>query len=265
MTRLELVAPSSDSVPSTNRGRLKQLYAPLDAIVELVRERLLPLPRVPLAALASFCRRYVNHDPGDVAAVGQVAATIAQLALIKSRRLLPDLDAQRATEEEGAIRQRATGSEMLSRYEPLLYVLSDNLDREWESFRASGNRPTATLPVVRQPLSPARLSSAYLLQTQEATRRSARLTPPVFLRLEAATRALRRSLGRLRQLSFWDVVTENRLDRRARVVYFLAVLELARQDSAVVEQRSPFGDILIRTRRKPAQAASRPDGPPGVQ
>ncbi len=241
LQRVSVLRPVSESHSRFYAGLLQ----PLENLLNLVRTHLFPAGDLPMAAIATALSYYVKMDPEiSVNHTGELASLSAQLALMKSRELLPNLDSSDDLELSPETDDQQS-MQSLIRYQPLIETLAFSLDSGRESFTRHDQASTIERPISHQPLPPGSIAAAYSRQIVERARRSAQISPPMFLRLEAATTALNRSLRRLRQVSLRDIIFGARLDRRSAVVYFLAVLELARQDQARVVQDAPFDDILI--------------------
>jgi segregation and condensation protein A len=221
-------------------------------LIEFLRARFIRPEEVPVGALALSFRSYVKSEQTlDVNDVAEFAVLTSQLALLKSRTLLPVLEWEEedlASSFGADVDRDAT----IEPYLPAIDLLSARLDRSCETF----SRLEHTLPPQREvtamPIPVQRLSVAFKNQVQEAINRHvARVTPPSFIRVEVAARSLRLSLKRVAMVSLIRLIRETRLDRRAIVVYFLAVLEVARDGYIGVHQEGPFKDIVLEKRDRP--------------
>ncbi len=226
------------------------LLAPLGILTDLLKTHVFQAEELPLAGFAQTFRHYVNfHGPPDVMDIADFAVITSQLALIKSRTLLPALP----YEEEGEFVDAEVNHEAsLGPYLPAVDDLYLRMIHGRETFtRADHIRPPTQTPTFIA-IPAQRLSAAFTLQVQELLHRhAARVAPPTFLRVEVAARSLRRSLSRVAMVSLIRLIRRSRLGRREVVVYFLAMLEMARDGHIGVRQEEPFADIVLERRTPP--------------
>ena len=227
------------------RGVLDSLIHPLIALLDLVRNRKLTSDEVPLAPLAVVGHDYVKRASSlPVDEVGELASALSSLLLVKSRELTPWLE--RAELDDLSVRVKVRDAHAVDSLQSTLLDLDHRVRQGIEGFPrldfVEGAR-RQELPVT---LAAGHLRKAYAEQLQAATIRDrAKIPPPMFLRVEMAIKSLRHSLRRLRTFSFAILIREQGLDRRTTVVYFLAVLDLARKGLIEVRQDTPFQDLLL--------------------
>src|SRR3990167_1803825 len=215
---------------------------PLEALLNLIEERKLPISQINLAEVTDAYLAYVEKLPelplGETAQFILVAST---LLLIKSRTLLPTLtlsDDERESVQE--LERR------LARY-ALIRKASRALRKEWGSAPLLfAKRAPERTPV----FSPAEVSVNILVET---VRRLVSILPkpealaqaavaPV-LALEDVIKDVRTRLVTAIRASFREL-TKSR-DKSETIVYFLATLELVRSGSVSASQERLFEDITI--------------------
>jgi segregation and condensation protein A len=222
---------------------------PLLSLLDLLRSNKLPAGDVPTGPLSQRFHSYVNMDrPADPAGVAEFAAVASTLTLMKSRRLTPWLqDEDTATIELDSPRDR---SSTVRDFEPITAALNARFLDGAEAFPRSDYVAGTSREIELGFLSTTSLGAALRSQLADAAaRRLTHVPAPIFLRLEAATRAIQESIHRLARVSFRHMLENNALDRSAAVVYFLAVLELAKTRVVDVYQDEPFDDIVLVPRR----------------
>ena len=224
---------------------LEAFIAPLAALVDMVRGRRVATADLPTASIAARVADYVNQVASvDIVEVAEFAAVTSSLALLKSRELTPWLlhDAGPELDLTASLKSNNT----LASIDPITADLASRLTGHVESFPRVEYVEPHPREVVLAPLEPVMLRRALEGQlTAMASRLLRPVTAPIFLRIEVASRALQRSLRLLTEVSLWNVLRDDVIDRRAAVVYFLAVLDLARTRAIEVRQDGPFGDIVL--------------------
>jgi chromatin segregation and condensation protein Rec8/ScpA/Scc1 (kleisin family) len=228
--------------PSAERSRAQAFLEPIDIVLRLFRRKRLSPSEVPVASfVAAFAEQIHITASSDLTSIGEFAATASELLLHKSACLLPWLEA--VADDAYPIRRERTE---LPEQEIILSVLAGRQQHGLETFARQARVGGPGAQVKWTPASAGSLLSAYLKQMQDAaTRESQSVGGSLFLRLETATQNVRRALARLRSFSFKVLAERERLDRRQAVVYFLAVLDMARRSELRVQQSRNFGEILI--------------------
>lgn len=229
---------------------LRRLLSPLLNLLDLVRARRFEPRDIVVAPFAHHFNRYVQLSPSlDLNDLGEFAAAASQLLLLKSQELTPwkaasedDIDLENASDRLG---------DSLSPFTSGIDALASRLTRSLESFARNDYVPPHPRQMEIIPLSADTLGRAMISQVAAMERRGLRHVPgPLFLRMEIAIRSLRRSLNRLRSISFTNLVRDTQLDRPTSVVYFLAILDLARRQEVDIRQDEPFADIEVLVRRR---------------
>ena len=222
---------------------LKQFTGPLDALLQLVEERKVPITELSISAVTEQYLQYLDTleeaDPNDLADFLVVAA---KLLLLKSKALLP----QFAPEED-------EGPNLIDqlRLYKMFVVASRQLEARWLAALRSYGR-SEPIRVVVDPTPPANVTIDSLRLSM--TKLVQRLKPPKPLPFTTIDRtvSLKEKIAHLRQLltqhgsiNFFTMVAD-RASRTDVIVGFLALLELVKQQAAAVDQDTLFGDIVIK-------------------
>lgn len=240
--------------------KTKEFSGPLEKLLELIEEHKLEITRLNLAEVTGdflkYLRKFGGNFPPSILADFVVIA--AKLVLIKSKTLLPSLEL--TAEEESSINDLelrlkiyqhfsaksafkvVTGSKTASQYvnnlweasntayaRPLLMSLS-----ETSFFYPASNLTLENLKIAMNNL----VSVLSDLIPETTTVRSAIVT------LEEKIKELLQRCKTAVQESFKNLAHER--SRSEVVVMFLAMLQLFREKIIAVEQKSQFGDILIK-------------------
>lgn len=220
----------------------QSFQGPLEALLDLVEERKMPISEISLAEVADSYLAYVEKLPelplGETAQFILVAST---LLLIKSRTLLPTLELSEEERESVDELERR-----LARY-AIVRKAAKLLRREW-------GRAPLHLPK-RAPARPASFSPAEssvstiasaairLVSMLPIPEKLAEAAVAPVLRLEDVIVNLRERLTRAVRSRFSELIRSK--DKSEVIVYFLAMLELVRSGSASVTQEKLFDDIEI--------------------
>ncbi len=215
---------------------------PLEALLNLIEERKLPISEISLADVCDSYLAYIEKLPqmplGETAQFILVAST---LLLIKSRALLPIIDLSQEERESVEELERR-----LARY-AIFRKAAKLLRKEWG--RAPLYLPKRA-PEREASFSPAEASSTSilaaakrLLNTLPKPEELARAAVAPILALEDVIVSLKNRLTNAFKARYSDL-TRN-VDRESRIVYFLAMLELVRSGSASITQERLFSDITI--------------------
>lgn len=233
--------------PEALKVFLESFEGPLDFLLYLIRRQRFDIFDIPMAELTEQYVRYVDwvrESHLDLAAAYLVMS--ATLMQIKSRLLLPPRTNPETGEEEDP---RAALREKLLIYEGIrraAEALGELPVRDWDYL-------VPEVPAEEKgPLPPAQadvsdLSSAWL---DILSRRSLAAHHRVS-RQELSIRAhMRDVLMRLRatgRITFSELLREGDVDhgRENVAVWFLAVLELAKEGLVKLSQKEKYGDILV--------------------
>lgn len=220
-----------------------QFTGPLDALLQLVEERKMPITEVSVSAVTEQYLQYLDTleetDPNELADFLVVAA---KLLLLKSKALLPQFAPE---EDEGP-----NLVDQLRLYK-MFVAASRQLEARWLAALRSYGR-VEPVRVVVDPTPPANVTQSTLQASM--LRLVQRLKPPKPLPRTTIDRAvsLKEKIAHLRQLltekgsvSFFGTVAD-KASRTDVIVGFLALLELVKQQAASVDQDELFGDIVIK-------------------
>lgn len=215
---------------------------PLEALLDRIEERKLPISSISLSEVTDSYLAYVESlrelPLGETAQFILVAST---LLLIKSRTLLPTLDL--TTEERESVEELERRLARLRRVREAAKLLRTR----WGSAPLALARRAPPRPAVFAP------GESSIAMLQEAARRIVRLLPkpeafakaavaPV-VALEDVIAGLKKRLAGALSARFSELTRTS--DRHEVIVYFLAMLELVRSGSASVTQDKLFSDITI--------------------
>src|SRR5437588_3024215 len=231
---------------------LEVFHGPLDLLLYLVKRDEIDLRDIPVARVAEQFKQYLDVlQVIDVERVGDFLVMAATLAELKSRMLLP-------RPEEGAAPEEDPRQELVrqlleyKRFKDAALLLEQQAERQAERLpRQPPPAPTPSGPAPLRPVELWDLVSAFgrllretlALQPQQI---SVDETPVQVYMDEVLGRlhgAARLPLSRL----FLPPYTRSRL-----VGYFLAILELTRRFTVLVEQDETFSDIWVSLTSPPA-------------
>lgn len=189
----------------------------------------------------------------DLNETASFLATASRLMLLKSRALIPHVK-----EENEELHELLDGDSRDTTAAKRFALLAERLrDPEFDAREcfARVNHVSASDDVAKPaPADTRGLVTAMSRQMADyARRQAAHIAAPVYLRMEAAVRSLRRSLLQCGRLSFTGLVRGQALDRHGVVIHFLALLELLRRNEARARQIELFGDIVLETDRTEAR------------
>ena len=225
---------------------------PLDLLLALARRNQYPLDRLPIAQITHQYSDYLKDaQEADVELGGEFIETASWLVLLKSRSILPraaDTEPPPERELERVLLDhetlRATAGLLRSRMEAAGLGPAEpergTLPRP-DALQAAVTAP----PTVQDVVEAARRAFAA---AEAHARAAAELAAPETLTVEAAMEHLTRHLsamepGRAASTAAW---LEEQAEPEARIALFLALLELARLNYALLTQPQPFGAIWVK-------------------
>ena len=222
---------------------LKQFTGPLDALLQLVEERKMPITELSISAVTEQYLQYLDTleetDPNELADFLVVAA---KLLLLKSKALLPQFAPE---EDEGP-----NLVDQLRLYK-MFVAASRQLEARWLAPLRSYGREEP-IRVVVDPTPPAnvtldtlRVSMARLVQRLKPPKPLPRTTIDRAVSLKEKIAHLRQLLSQQGSVNFFTTMVD-RTSRTDVIVGFLALLELVKQQAASVDQETLFGDIVIK-------------------
>ncbi|MFA5076324.1 MAG: segregation/condensation protein A [Patescibacteria group bacterium] len=225
----------------TYEVRMEQFAGPLDLLLQLIEAEKMDVTKVSLAKVADQYLSYINSateiNPEEMADFLVVAA---QLILIKSKALLPDLE----MEEEGDLEIQ------LKLYKEFLEASKkvESMIRKKKFGHGREKLPAEIAPSFNPPKKLATNKMAEIFQSILA-----KIEPLVHLpervikriiSLEEKIFNIRRTITEKIQATFNELV--NREDKAEVIVSFLALLELVKQRNITLEQEERFGNIFIK-------------------
>ncbi|HEY5487546.1 MAG TPA: segregation/condensation protein A [Candidatus Limnocylindrales bacterium] len=234
--------------------RLEDFDGPIALLLALIEARQLDVLTVPLGGLAeAYLDALAALDGDRLGNVSSFVAVAAQLILLKSRAILPRPPTPSAialddeADPEAELRARLIE---YRRYRDAGQVLAARIDagrlfRRDADLAASAGRAFAR-PPERPPLAPAELAAALdglaILIPQ--------MEPPTELMGRMVTLSERAAIIRAALLNADCIVLQDLLsgvrDRVVVAVTFLAMLELSKRREISLEQKEPWGPILVR-------------------
>jgi len=222
---------------------------PLGLLLELIQAERLSINEIALAKVTDEFVRYLRELETDGGTSQDVLAEFlviaAQLLLIKSRSLLPQLPA--GSEEEQSVHELKSRLAEYQRIQEVALELGRMAAGGQKSFsrEAFANRERGFYP-------PRRLTATMLAQALQAV---IALIPKAgklaeerirkIISLEDKIRELHSLLALKMERAFSEIVSGAR-ERVEVIVSFLALLELAKQKLVTIHQPQPFGEITIR-------------------
>ncbi|HXK39085.1 MAG TPA: ScpA family protein [Candidatus Paceibacterota bacterium] len=220
----------------------EKFNGPLEALLNLIEERRLPISDISLADVTDTYLAYVEKLPslplGETAQFVLVAST---LLLIKSRTLLPMLEL--SSEERESVEEL---ERRLARY-ALIRKSARILRKEWgKNPLLFPRRAPSPYPVFApgrttfQMVNAAAMRLVSILPKIEQTAKA--LVAPVLALEDVIVRLEKRLLGAVR--ARFSELTKF-ADRHETIVYFLAMLELVRGGSVSATQERIWSDITL--------------------
>lgn len=235
-------------LPDVCQLRLPIFEGEIDTLVRLVADRKLGANEIRMADVASQVSDYLAGQRNiDLEQVGDLVASVARLLLLKSSRLLARPDTAEEVEDDRPVASPVDRTE-------LVRAATDLRVREgWDSVAPVS--PGFAFEQRTEPREPSVLAHAWLDMRQRHGREPAPVVLPTFVRLEVALSGLVRRLKSSATLSLSSLL--HGTSRNDVVIYFLAVLELARRRQVLPRQSELFGDISLEYVDRSAEAATR--------
>ena len=219
-----------------------EFTGPLDLLLTLIEERKMLVSDVSLAQVADEFIEFIKSQ--DTFPAGQAAHFIlvaATLLLIKSRSLLPVLSLTKDEEEDiSDLEKRLALYTIFRSAGRTLGTLHQRL------FFGGLKRDTTPLFSPSPDMSAEALQSAMNDVLQRAPRKETKkeLVVEAVVSLEEMMQSLATRIERVLSVTFKEFVGSPE-DKREIVVGFLAVLELVKRGTLLVEQSAHFSDITL--------------------
>lgn len=227
--------------------QLEKFQGPLDLLLKLIEDKRLEITDISLAQITAQYLVYIQTHKVNPESISGFLVVAAKLLLIKSREILPDLVLEKEEEEEGLDLK-----ERLLRYQKYKLLALKLKELEKRGEYSLGREISFSRKVCFSPPKEIKvdyLEKAYLrvlaeIGSPEEMLEKRTLTQSISL---AEKISLIQRIIRVRMKAHFSKLTSEG-DRLGRILTFWAVLELFRRGFVIVEQRRPFGEILIKNR-----------------
>ena len=246
--------------------KLAQYSGPLDKLLELIEARQLEITQISLAEVTDDFLRYLTSikdavsdgTHADLRLLADFIVVASRLIFIKSKSLLPDLTLTESEEEDihdlehrlKLYRELRPAMKHLTKLWQLGHGLHDrayflNLGRWFMPDATAGEaEPTFFYPGRNTTDANLRDNLSHLFVSFETLIKENEVIQGTILSLEEKISEITQKLKTLAATSFADLSRAQ--PRGERIVTFLAILYLAREQLIYVEQVSHLSDIIIR-------------------
>jgi len=216
---------------------------PLELLLDLIEKRKLLINDISLAAVTDEYIAYVRElQENRLVETSHFVLTASTLLLIKSKSLLPVLE---LTEEENqSVHDLEHRLKLYQLYRTRALALAQQFDvcRLYERTHIPDTTPRFT-PDRYTDLTMLQSALAEVIQRFPKMIKRPEVTARKIISLEEMIKRVEERVTRQFKLSFKDFVAST--ERAHVIVGFLAVLELVKQGSVMVEQEARFHDITI--------------------
>lgn len=221
--------------------RLEQFQGPLDVLLQLIEKEDLDISSVSLANVTEDYLAYVEQlDASRTAEIADFLVIAARLVYLKSKLLVPD----EIEEEEGIALE-----DQLRLYKRFMEAARELEARYGSGFTAYVRE---TAPLIGEFVEPKGVNASILEQVMRqlvgihAKRRAIveRMDITNVISIEESIARIRALLDTGKRFTFRNLIRRD-ADRAERIVHFLALLELVKQQHVRVSQRALFDDIHI--------------------
>jgi segregation and condensation protein A len=229
---------------------------PLDLLLRLIEQEQLDITKVSLVLVTD---QYLAHiarlQEVSAANLADFIVLAARLVLIKSRALLPKPVVMTEEDEEDPGEQLARQLLEYKRYKEVAAQL--------RSMEETGRRTYPRIAAPPQLETRLKPGDVTLDELAAAFRRALEAHPPaapvdtviapVVVHIADCIQQLSRAVGRYPRVRL-STVTRRARSRIEVIVYFLAVLEMIKQQRLRASQESPFGEIYLEAREPDPEA-----------
>ena len=247
------------------RVSLDVYEGPLDLLLRLIEQQQLDITKVSLVLVTD---QYLAHiarlQEVSASDLADFVALAARLLVIKSRALLPKPEPPADEEEEEDPGEQL--ARQLIEYKKFKQAAAHL--RELEETGLRGYPRIAAPPQIESRLKPGEvtldeLAAAFrrALETHPPLLPADQMLAPVVVHIADCIQHLARAVRRYPRIRL-STVTRHARSRVEVIVYFLAVLELIKQQRLRAVQEQPFGDIYLEA-REPDPEADIPPLDPG--
>ncbi len=223
----------------------EKFEGPLELLLELIEKEKLAISEVSLAKVADEYVRYVRTlEKIDPEALAEFLVVAAQLMLIKSRSLLPNL--RLSEEDEVSIEEF---ERRLLEYQKIRELARELKKREGRFVIGAREAYLGVEPIFYPP------PKLSLMIIREAFRAWLESIPKIEKLAEEKIRkiiSLEEKIAHIRTFlqekvaGAFSEITQGAQERVEIIVSFLALLELSRQKFLELKQEKQFGEILIK-------------------
>lgn len=228
--------------------KVEQFEGPLDLLLQMIQREELDITSVSLAAVAEQFVEYIEKNPDNISGeeLTDFLVVATQLLLLKSQLLLPDAE----MDDEMSPEALETQLKLYRRFVDAAKALQTKINRR-DFLYGRSKSPLQPEPRFSPPegLKTGAMAEVMLQVIK-------RLEPIVILpesvmektvTLHQKMLDIHSMLKRSKGLSFRSLLTDSR-SKIEKIVSFIALLELVKQEEVAVSQKRPFDDILISKR-----------------
>lgn len=226
--------------------KIEKFEGPLDLLLNLIEKEKMDITDVSLVAITDQFLEYLENlekiNPGNLADFLLIAA---QLILIKSKALLPDLEVDE--EEEISAEELAARLREYKKFKDQAQVLNSMFRDKNISFEQEADVEKASVfyPGKNITLDGLQKAMESLIVGLNKFKSLAEKTVKQTVSLKEKIAHLQETISKQAKVRFDDIV-KNARTRLDAVVSFLALLELVKQHSIEVEQDKNFGEITAK-------------------
>lgn len=224
--------------------QLEKFEGPLDLLLQLIEKEELDITEISLAKVTNQFLQYLNEiEKINPESLADFLVIAAQLILIKSRALLPELTLPE--EDELSSEELALRLQEYKIFKEKSRELNKIYHNKYSAFeRQFFEEPTAFYP--GKNLSLKSLTNAILSLTQELNKFKtlAQKTIKQTISIKMKINYLQEIISRELKIKFHSVLKKAK-SRLEAIVSFLALLELVKQQLIKVEQDKTFGEIIV--------------------
>lgn len=225
--------------------KLEKFEGPLELLLELIKKEKLSITELSLAKVADEYLEFVRNNQNiTLESLADFLDVASRLILIKSRALLPTL--KFSDEEEEEIADLAYRLEEYGKFKEIF----SKVGKIWKNNRSCFSRePFQETEVSFSPpenLNVFDLKKCFLSVLAEIPvieKLQEEIVNEV-ITLEERINELENILRNKAEISFFEL-TQKSLDKIDVIVSFLAMLEMAKQRIAIIQQENSFEDIRI--------------------
>jgi len=225
--------------------KLEQFEGPLDLLIQMIEQEKLDISELSLATIAEQFVHHIENNPQQINGheLADFLVVATQLLLLKSRLLVPNVD----IDDDLNPQSLETQLKLYRRFVDAAKALQTRIDAKLFLYPRTG-QTVLIQPAFRPPEG---VKPADMLQAMQAV--IDRLKPIVILpesvmektvTLHEKMIQIQDILKQAKGLSFRRVLTDAR-SKTEKIVSFLALLELVKQQEVMAKQTSAFDDIII--------------------